>query len=171
MITMRQPSLVLHSCDVPGYRYRMHTTWNMPAGARPADVVYWILYAADHAPELELRNVIINCHGGPGTLYVGGAKGPTVKAGDLGLFAQLRAKDIGTIWLVACKVALGGAGLNFCSRMAQTVGCDVVGADVSQFVEGAFVDSGTPFGCIDDFEGTAYQFSPSGSRTVYSIRA
>jgi hypothetical protein len=28
MISLRQPALVLHSSDVPSYKYQMTTTWN-----------------------------------------------------------------------------------------------------------------------------------------------
>ena len=169
MINIKQPALALHSCDVPGFRYQMSTTWNMPAGASASNVVYWISYAVDHTPDLELANVIINSHGDPGILYVGGKNNPEIGIEQVGLFGQLRTKDIGTIWLIGCLVATGTNGLNFCSKLATTVGCFVVAANDDQFVETRYYRGNTPFGSIDDFEGTAYTFSPSGSKELYSI--
>jgi hypothetical protein len=147
----------------------MKTTWNMPPGASASNVVYWISYTVDHSPELELPNVVINCHGGPGRLFVGGSKSRPIGVGDVGLFGQLRTKDIGTIWLVGCLVATGANGQHFCPQLARATGCFVVAANDSQFVEQRYYRGNCPFGSIDDFEGTAYTFSPSGSKELFSI--
>ena len=72
MIKLRQPSLVLHSCDVPGYKYIMSTSWIMPRGSTASNVVSWINMAIQSSPELYLHNVVINCHGSPGAIHVGG---------------------------------------------------------------------------------------------------
>ena len=45
----------------------------------------------------------------------------------------------------------------------------MVGANDYQFVERRFYRASCPFDSIDNFEGTAYVFSPSGSKTVMSI--
>jgi hypothetical protein len=169
MIYISQPALALHSCDVPGFRYQMTTTWLLPKGASAANVVYWISYSVDRSTELELKNVVINCHGSPGLLFVGGTTSPAVGTKDIGLFGALRTKDIGTLWLVSCMVATGGNGEQFCSLLAKTTGCDVVAANDTQFVERRYVRGNCPFGTIDDFEGAAYRFSPSGSKEVLSI--
>src|SRR5262245_12557098 len=104
---MQQPSLALHSHDVPGYKYQMKWTWKMPRGATAQDVVHWILYAADHSKEMRLDNVIINAHGGPGIVGVGGKcdTDPNIELANVGLFTALRGTDIGTIWFVSCDVA------------------------------------------------------------------
>jgi hypothetical protein len=73
-----------------------------------------------------------------------------------GVFAPLRHKDIGTVWLVGCLVATGRNGEQFCSQLASTIGCFVVGANDYQFVERRFYRASCPFGSIDNFEGTAY---------------
>jgi hypothetical protein len=169
MISIRQPALALHSCDVPGFQYQMQTTWAMPSGATATDVVYWIRHAVEHAPELALANVVINCHGGPGKLFVGGTTSQPIAVGAVGLFGQLRTKDIGTLWLVGCLVATGANGQHFCSQLARTMGCFVVAANDTQFVERRYYRGNCPFGSIDDFEGTAYTFSPSGSKELFSI--
>jgi hypothetical protein len=149
----------------------MQTTWNMPAGAQPGNVPFWISYARDRSPNLELANVVINCHGGEGKLFVGGLSSPPIMLKDVGVFTPLRTKDIGTIWLVSCYAASGTAGQRFCSQLAVTTGCFVVAADEPQCVENRYTASGTSglFGTIDDFEGTAWLFSPSGSKSVFSV--
>lgn len=168
MIPIKQPALALHSCDVPGFLYQMTTTYQMPAGASASDVAYWISTTVAQSPEQALANVVINTHGNPGALYVGGGSSPPIT--DVGPFAQLRTMDIGTVWLVGCLVATGANGEAFCSQLATTLGCDVVAANDYQFVEKRFLGGNqTVFGAIDDFEGTAYVFSPSGSKDLYSI--
>jgi hypothetical protein len=161
---------------VPGYKYQMQVTWRMQPGATPQDVVNWILYAADHSREMRLDNVILNCHGRPGELAVGG-KDPNLLRLNLesvGIFSMLRDTDIDTIWLVSCDVAevetgTGGRdGKRFCSELARTAGCDVVAAAVKQRVEFGFYLRLCPWGCIDDFEGVAYRFGPAGGYTWFS---
>ena len=163
MIHLKQPSLVLHSCDVPGQKYQMWQSWVMPKGARPMDVVYWVLYARDRTPELMLRNVVINCHGSDGKLYVGGDGQPTINNYNVSIFEKLRGKDLGTIWLVACKVANTGIGKYFCEHMAQLAGCSVVAADALQYV-----DEHCPWGCVDNYEGHTYEWGASGKKSLVS---
>lgn len=164
MIKLKQPSLALHSCDVPGYKYQMWTTWKMPKAATVKDVIYWILYARDQTPELILNNVVINCHGSDGKLYVGGDKQPTINNYNVSEFSKLKGKDIGTIWLVACEVANSGVGKYFCQQMAQLAGCTVVAADAKQYVE----VSTCPWGCVDNYEGHTYNWDGSGQKDVVS---
>ncbi len=169
MIKLRQPSLVLHSCDVPGYKYEMWKSWTMPRGASASDVVYWINWAIDHSPEMELHNVVINCHGSPGGLHVGGSGpgGKAIYAGDLGVFKNVRRGSLGTIYIVACEVSQTDGktkfGTNFCSQLAVNAGCFVVAADKIQSVDFWFENFRHPFGAIDDYEGNVTEFGPSGS--------
>jgi hypothetical protein len=169
MIKLRQPSLVLHSVDVPGYLYQMQTTWKMPRGASASDIVYWINWAIDHAKELELNNVLINCHGEPGTLYVGGSGtgGNAITTGDLAVFKKVRPGSLGTIYIVACEVAksVGASriGENFCMQLAINAGCFVVAADALQSVNFWFQHFNHPFGSFDDYEGNVTEFGPGGS--------
>ena len=169
MIKLRQPSLALHSVDVPGYLYQMRTTWKMPKGATANDVIYWINYAIDHASELELNNVLINCHGSPGKLWVGGSGTGAIpiSAGDLGVFKGVRSGSLGTIYIVACEVTKGAGtvqiGKNFCTQLAINAGCFVVAADAIQSVDFWYQVFSHPFGSFDDYEGTVTEFGPSGS--------
>jgi hypothetical protein len=157
MIKLKQPSLALHAHDVPGYRYQMWQSWKMPKAATAMDVLNWILYARNHTPELWLRNVVINCHGLDGRLFVGGDKQPTINKGNIDIFTQLRAKDLGTIWLVACKVASTDAGKSFCRQLARNAGCSVVAADENQYGV-----SYCPWGHVDNFEGHTFEWDAAG---------
>jgi hypothetical protein len=159
MIKLRQPSLALHSCDVPGYRYSMWQSWVMPERATAMDVLNWIRYARDTSPELSLRNVVINCHGNDGKLSVGGDGQPTINKDNIGIFTKLRGTDLGTIWLVACAVASSANGKLFCQRLAQFAGCSVVAADENQI--GALW---CPWGSVDNFEGHTFEWDAAGWR-------
>jgi hypothetical protein len=162
MIKISQPALAMHSVDVPDYRYKMDYTWYLRAGAGAADAAYCIKCFVDRSLKPTLKSVVVNCHGAPGELCVGGLNSPSITIGQLGVFAPLRGWSIGTIYLVACNVAKGPTGIAFCSKLASTTGCFVVGADASQQVETRFFLPANAFGAIDDFEGTAYLFYPSG---------
>ena len=169
MIKLRQPSLVLHSCDVPGYKYQMWKSWKMPPGAAVGDVVYWINWAINNSPEMRLHNVLINCHGSPGGLHVGGCgdNGRAIYIGDLGVFRNIPRGSLGTIYVVACEVAKSTdnnrIGANFCSQLAINAGCFVVAADEIQSVDFWYQIFIHPDGSFDDYEGRVTEFSPSGS--------
>ena len=165
MIKLRQPSLVLHSWDVPGYKYLMWKSWTMPKGATASNVVFWINNAIDTSPEMELHNVVINCHGTPGKLHVGGSWN-TISSGDLGIFKQVRQGSLGTIYIVACEILKdtdsNGVGHLFCSQLAINAGCFVVAADALQSVDFIYEYLRHPYGSIDDYEGNVTEFGPSG---------
>ena len=166
MIKMTQPSLALHSYNVPDYEFKMWQTWKMPKNACVQDVVNWINWAIDHSEEMYLHNVIINCHGAPGGLRIG--ENCLMTVNDVCTFTPLRNKGaIGTIWLVACKVA-AEQGMYFCSQLAISTGCDVIAANATQRMDVGFYLNFCPTNYIDDFEGTAYRFSPAGGYTVWS---
>lgn len=176
MIRMKQPSLVVHSHDVPGYKYQMKWTWKMLPGAIAGDIVNWILHANNGqfgARRQRLENVIINCHGTPGSLLIGGTGSPALSLGNVSVFSTLQGCDIGAIWLVACEVAAqqgvatGGVGKAFCAELAKTAGCDVIASAATQYVNLSFHLRGCPWGCIDDFEGLTYRFKPTGGHMYY----
>jgi hypothetical protein len=166
MLKLRQPSLALHSSDVPGYKYRMATTWLMPSGAEAKNVVAWINMATKRSPELYLHNVVINCHGKPGKLYVGGGN-DYIFGGQLGVFKNIQRGSVGTIYIVACEVSDDPKGIiwgsEFCTKLSVNSGCFVVAPDQTQWVDKEF-NSSHPFGCIDDYEGPVWEYWPSGSR-------
>jgi hypothetical protein len=169
--------MALHSFDVPGYKYKMWKTVNMPKYTTVQDVASWILWGINNSPEMYLDNVVINCHGAPGGLILGekelifdesNAK-EWMWTGNVGTMSPIRAKrSLGTIWLVACEVAKGPKGKAFCSMLAQTAGCFVVAADKKQRVNGGFYLRSCPDNCIDKFEGTAYRWDAFGNQEVFS---
>lgn len=168
MIKLKQPALALHSHDVPGYKCKMQTTWVMPEGASVNNVVFWIDWAVRNSSNQRLENVVINCHGTPGFLHVGGSwKGFGIEGTKL--FYKFRGKNaIGKIWILACDVAGGnGIGWNFCGALAKAADCQVIAATRAQRVEKMF-DFFRPNECIDDFEGVAYLFGPNGDMTTFS---
>jgi len=170
MIRLKQPSLVLHSHNVPGYKYVMETSWKMPQSATPSDIVSWILYARNHSSELMLKNVVINSHGSPGYVHTGKNSSGDCGIGieSIGAFKELRGKDIGTIWIVACSVASNNKwrnGKHFCSELAKVSGCGVVAADATQHVDTSFYLRLCPSNCIDDYEGGVYYWGADGSES------
>ncbi|MCY7377615.1 MAG: hypothetical protein LH472_16780 [Pyrinomonadaceae bacterium] len=158
MIRLKQPALALHSHDVPGYRYKMQTTWLMPKNAAVNDVVYWIDWAIRNSANQRLENVVINCHGKNGFLAVGGKNKGFGKEG-IQHFYKFRGKNaIGKIWLVACDV---GAGFDFCGALAKATDCQVIAGKTEQWVEDIF-EFFCPDYFIDNFEDGALYFTPDG---------
>ncbi len=143
----------------------------MPKDANATNVLYWLNHAIDQSPEMYLHNVVINCHGTPGFLHVGGSWSGFGDAGTT-IFRPLRSRgSIGRIILVACQIAADGdedLGKKFCSNFAKEAGVFVVGADALQSVDTEFETKSHPYGSIDDFEGTPFEFSPGGSWGVWT---
>ena len=116
-------------------------------------------------------------HGNPGRLYIGAKEkylnttdtDVTINISNVGAFAPLKSiGKLGTIWLVACLVAKGADGGNFCAELARTAGCSVVGADKVQRVNFGFYLQSCPDNCIDKFEGTAYRWDSEGNKEIFS---
>ncbi len=189
MIKLDQPSLAINTFNVPGPEYRMDQTVKLTKYADATVVVHQIQLAITNSPQSYLKNVVINSHGGPGYLYVGETKVKHVDAAgqrhqfpkclfkpkdrfykgigveDVGLFGLVKG-CIGTIWLIGCQVAgesIYRTGRTFCPQLAMTVGCNVLAANVYQSVNRPHL----PKNCIDDYEGTAYMWDPSGVRGLY----
>jgi hypothetical protein len=179
MIRLEQPALALHSHDVPGYKYKMQFTEILPDAASVENVVAKILVAANNTPEQHLKNVVINCHGSWGTLYVG--TGHTINTGNLGVMRLLQrtGPKVDTIWLVACLVAGFNdpqyhrrqlpvkLGAFFCAALAKAAGCYVVAAEKTQYVNPGFYLRLCPKYCIDDFEGPVYRWDRNGAEEVF----
>jgi hypothetical protein len=167
MLMMKSPSLAINSCDVPGIKYEMWETVNAPSGMTPQALVNEIVRVNDIALRREksqLLNVVINCHGYGGGLAVGGKDSLNVNITNVASFAALSGRNIGTIWIVACRAAAGIAGKQLCQTMATLSGCQVVAADESQEV-GIWGSYRLTVGMkhqIDEFEGQLYSFTPVG---------
>lgn len=167
MLRLSQPALAVHSCDVPGYRYQMQLNLNLAQGVTTADVAALIEQQKDSLDSKFLKNVVLNCHGDRGYLYLGGENGDGTGVADVSNFARLK-NCIGRLWLVGCKVS-GGTGLDdtskgtiFCQALAKTIRCSVVAGDRDQKVN-RFMAALHPKNCIDRMEGWIHLFSPDGS--------
>lgn len=186
MIKLESPALAINTFDVPRPHYQMDYTVKLTKYASAMSVISEIHTAVASSPQKHLKNVVINCHGSPGYLYIGEIKvrvpdangklqKEPVREGigteNLGLFSLLKG-SIGTIWITGCQVA-GGSGViqrsghTFLPELAMTVGCNVVAANVSQYVGGGLRIRFVPRNYIDDFEGTAYIWDANGKKDVY----
>jgi hypothetical protein len=175
VIKISQPALAMHSHDVPGYKYQMDTTLTIAKTATVSEIVDRIAYHVDIAPDLELKNVVLNGHGEPGFLYLGIGMG----AEHVKFFEKLRTKEIASIWIIACQVSKGTDlgpvcpvdnrnGPHFCSELAKASGCFVLAADAVQSID--FFDEVAlrvlPDGYVDNYEGNLYRYSPAGGRKM-----
>lgn len=171
MITIPQPSMALNAVDVPGAKFKMWNTWDVPGHETPDHIMQWSARVAATAQGGYLRARIINCHGyygrdGNGRLVGGfGVKlGKGIYRADTRKFSALKGKVRGII-ITACgtaRIALQGAlgdgdGHAFCREIAQHSGAYVFAGTTHQ--QG---DIWLPFGKIDDFEGLVVGYSPRG---------
>lgn len=164
---------------MPGYKYKMQFTEILPDAASVENVVAKILVAANGTPEQHLKNVVINCHGSWGTLYVG--TGHTINTGNLGVMRLLQRNGprVDTILLVACLVAGFNdpqyhrgrlpvkLGAFFCATLAKAAGWYVVAAEKTQYVNPGFYLRLCPKYCIGDFEGPVYRWDKNGTEEVF----
>ena len=161
-ISVARPAGVIHSHDVPGFKYRMDWVWNVPARSSPASIASWLQAIATHEDKA-IKSLVINCHGAPGYLEIGQGIG----VWDVAKLSGLRGTSLETVWIVACEVASAGSGLapgvneghRFCSQLAMATGAKVVVSDRTQWVNTPYV---RPYH-IDVYEGTVYTFDSSGS--------
>lgn len=142
----------------------------MQPGATAFDAVREITTAAAQAPNGFLENVVINSHGFPGGLAIGGNTGIGLESTYI--FCDLRNPKqlVGTIWLVACEVAKTDGntiGKDFCSDLAFWSGADVVAGKKKQRVNAGFYLRGLPDNAIDRYEGMVYRFTPDRDYEVY----
>jgi hypothetical protein len=171
MIRMQEPSLCINSHDVPGPRYKMWRTVELAAGHGIREVISEIIHANTQSAASGgrgLRNIVINCHGYPGGLWVGGEADLDHKINreNVLLFEAVRRLNVGPIWLVACRAARGADGIDFCKKLAAAASTLVIASDDYQDVGvwGTVRYYTTPVsGLIDEFEGTVHIFKANGS--------
>jgi Domain of unknown function (DUF4347) len=177
MIKMENPSFCFSSWDV-GITYKM---WKNILGHKamsPSELAT-VIVAANAASlgiwRKPLENIVLNVHGFPGGLHIGGMHDPddnpsafSMRIEHLGVFGVLKPLNVGTIWLVSCDAAQGPKGQSYCQTLAPVTGTQVIASDESQEVTGSEF-AGLAFmwiqgidGYIDDFEGTVYSFTPRG---------
>jgi hypothetical protein len=168
VIKIKQPAMALNAEDVPGAKYKMYNTWNVPSTDTPEHILGWTGSVARAAPGGYLPSLIINCHGYYGTGSDGhsvGGFGLKLGTGifrvDAPKFAALAA-TVSCIWITACGTARisgapSGDGHAFCSQIAIAANAYVIAATTHQVG-----DLWLPFGYIDDFEGLVVRYNPKG---------
>lgn len=171
MIKIEQPALVLHSHDVPGYKYKMNYTVELDKTASVETVVSQILLHANKAGGT-LKNLVINCHGSPGHLHVGESN--TINRYNVSRMRiiNINGSKIERIWIVACEVAgyhrqIVNIGFGFCEELAKAAGCEVISSNRTQYVNPGFYFRLCPKDHIDNYEGEVYKWDKNGNRTSF----
>ena len=163
---LRQPSISINSHDVPGPHYKMWKTIEAPEGTTASDVAHMIELMNISAllrKGTPLRNITLNCHGSPGGLAMGGSGKPGIDKSNVEVFGALGHYNVGTIWLVACRAALGTAGQDFCQTLAKVAKTTVIASDDYQSVGTWRITVAGLNGNIDEYEATVYGFTGMGS--------
>jgi hypothetical protein len=177
MIEIPQPSIALNSHDVPGTKYEMWETWQVPASTDADWIVgFSSILATGTAEGGGVKCLVINCHGnyGKGTKKSGKDKliatggfglsiGTGINLSNAELFSQLRGQ-VKCIIIVACgasyvtKKGLSGDGELLCSKIAKAAGAYVVAPRTLQIATCIKL----PKNHIDNFEGEVVRFNPAG---------
>lgn len=160
MITIEQQAMALNAHDVAS-RYQMWNTRDLSAADTVAKIFGDVRVVASGATGGKLKNLVINCHGAPGYLQLGGG----LWRSNVGWFRQWRDK-IEKIWLTSCQTAFiqtpgqASDGNLFVGAIAKEANCYVVASTETQ----RFRTNHTyPFGQIDSFEGLVLSYAPDGS--------
>jgi hypothetical protein len=167
-IVVPQPSMVVHSHDVPGWKYAMYNSWFLKADEDMQHIADWTTSVAQGAPGGRLRCLIFNCHGSCGSAKL--SNNARLNESVAGKFAQMKGR-VNHIIIVACTVIGANAGSNatfwsdpgvkLCYALARNTGARVYASNEYQSVN-LF---GTLFGGtgdIDEFEGSILHMTPSG---------
>ena len=171
-ILLKQPAVSINAHDVGWPSYNMWRTIDAPEGTTAGTAAGWIFAANMEAMKTwktPLRNIVLNAHGYPGKVSIGGMKRDHIYTTDLSVFGILRPLNIGTIWLCGLE---GGRGTDWVKflfsarrdcrhgshRFRHTPGGHPVPRDQSDLLGGGNE--------IDDFKGTVYSFTPSARRTI-----
>jgi hypothetical protein len=176
MIEIPQPSIALNAHDVPGAKYEMWETWNVPASASADWIVSFSSILATGTEIGGVKCLVINCHGDYeyGTNKKGKQKkietggfglmlGQGITVGNARLFSQLRGQ-VKCIVIVACgaayvtKKGMHGDGELLCSEIAKASGAYVIAPKTLQIE--TYVK--LPKNHIDNYEGEVVRFNPSG---------
>jgi hypothetical protein len=176
MIEIPQPSIALNSHDVPGTKYDMWETWQVPASASADWIASFCSILATGTDEGGVKCLVMNCHGNydkgtkksgqPKLIETGGfglGLGQGITLSNAHVFSQLRGQ-VKCIVIVACGAAYVthkgklGDGELLCSEIAKAAGAYVVAPKTLQIE--TYIK--LPKNHIDNFEGEVLRFNPSG---------
>jgi hypothetical protein len=174
MFTLEQPSMALNdTVGVPHSQIRMWNTWSVPQSDSRQHIIGWVKEVARGAPGGKLKNVVINCHGLPGSVLIGEGFSRSHTA----LFRDW-AGFVDKIWFVACLVARiptpamqadldaryhaynPSDGNIFCSEIARHAQAYVVAPTEEQRNRGGY-----GIGQMPTFEGLLLSYGPRGDVT------
>ena len=111
-ILLQQPALSINAHDVGWPSYDMWRTIDAPEGTTARDggrMDFCHQHGGDENLETPLRNIVLNAHGYPGKVSIGGMRRSYLHA-DLSVFGILKPMNVGTIWLCGCRAAQGPMG-------------------------------------------------------------
>ena len=109
-ILLQQPALSINAHDVGWPSYDMWRTIDAPEGTTPGTAAGWIFATNMEAMKTwktPLRNIVLNAHGYPGKVSIGGIGRDHIYPSDLSVFGILKPMNVGTIWLCGCRAAQG----------------------------------------------------------------
>lgn len=167
MIKLKQPNFVLNAHDIGIPNYKMWISIEAAKGTNTNDLLNHIVRANRLALEnqqTQLQNIVLNCHGYGGKVWLGGIYNGALDTSSVGILSPLKGKNLGTIWLTGCRAAQESEGKLFCQMLATVTGSQVVASDSDQIVggwDGYRIVVGAP-GLIDEFEGPVFGFTPNG---------
>ena len=168
MVTLEQPSMAVND---PRLDAVVQMSINKTVGLEDSasQVLGYVVNAINALPGKKLKNLILNCHGDPGQLYMG--IGITRDLADrFSVLAPNGKPLVERIYLRACKVArIDGPGSPtdgnlFCSDIAKFAKCVVVASTATQTT--GHVNSmygAMPANTLDIFEGTTLTYGPKGN--------
>lgn len=175
MIEIPQPSIALNSHDVPGTKYQMWKTWDVPENYYAENIVSNIQVLGGDAEE-PLKCLVINCHGDydKGKNIIGNEKSYRTGGFGLSLGKGINLEDVKEfnylrglfkcIVIVACGAAYttvpgkDGDGALLCAELAKASGAYVVAPKTVQIE----TNRALPKNHIDNFEGVIVRYNPAG---------
>ena len=168
MIHLEQPSIAVNDLRVaapagkPCTRYHMWRTWDLSTKRLTprSTIITYVSSIARSAPDGHVKNLIISCHGGPGSLGLGEGFGQN----DIGLFQDWEGL-FRTIWILGCQVARDD-GRFFCGNLAFLTRAFVIASTEIQTTMPATF----PYGYIGEFEGLVCAFEPEHGRILTRVR-
>jgi hypothetical protein len=176
MITIRYPHMGLNDERAPVY-VRMWNTWRVAATDTPEHIVDWTKRVAQSAPGGKLKEIVISCHGSPGSLQLGTGIG----LAQVPLFEAWRGL-VEKVWIRACLVgrvvdastpgqgdgafiaalSLSGDGHRFCSELAKAMRSYLVVGTELQTSGRYSTTNPVPYGQLDSYEGLVLSYHPDG---------
>jgi hypothetical protein len=165
MFVLEQPSMALNDWRAPkGTKVIMQITRTVMPDESISSILGSVVSEAKALPDGKMKNLILNCHGTPGSLQMG--CGIDRNLTDRFRMLVVDGKPIvDTIYLKACLVArIDGPGSQtdgnlFCCEIAKNAQCKVVASTTEQ-VRGWYP---LAYGQLDRFEGTVLVYGPKGN--------